>query len=133
MAFDGFFGGVDGDQYGPANARASSGGETRVIRMAYGQDEIYTRMARDSLRSWQELFARIGQPDLGSRAWYFAAFAWFICSILAKAWAMSLFAVLVISNVVTALSTFYLAPEVRLLLAAPPGQARQRLRAGFLS
>ncbi len=32
---------------------------------------------------------------------------------------VSFFAVLVISNVVTALSTFYLAPEVRLLLAAP--------------
>jgi len=55
------------DQYGPANARASSGGETRVIRMAYGADEIYTRMARDSLRSWQELFARIGQPELFRR------------------------------------------------------------------
>ncbi len=32
---------------------------------------------------------------------------------------VSFFAVLVISNVVTALTTFYLAPEVRLLLAAP--------------
>ncbi len=55
------------DQYGPANARASSGGETRVIRMAYGLDDIYTRMARDSLRSWQALFARIGQPELFRR------------------------------------------------------------------
>ena len=33
------------DQYGPGNARASSGGESRVIRMGYGPDEIYTRFA----------------------------------------------------------------------------------------
>ena len=52
------------DQYGPGNARASSGGETRVIRMAYGADEIYTRMASRSLSAWTELFANIGQPDL---------------------------------------------------------------------
>src|SRR5437868_13867998 len=32
------------DAYGPANARASSGGESRVIRLGYGKDEIYTRM-----------------------------------------------------------------------------------------
>ena len=31
------------DAYGPANSRASSGGESRVIRMGYGADEIYTR------------------------------------------------------------------------------------------
>lgn len=52
------------DQYGPASARASSGGETRVIRMAYGPDEVYTRLAGDSLPAWQALFARLGQPDL---------------------------------------------------------------------
>ena len=52
------------DQYGPASARASSGGETRVIRMGYGADEIYTRMARQSLADWQEFFARTGQPEL---------------------------------------------------------------------
>ena len=38
------------DQYGPAHTRGSSGGETRVIRMAYGSDAIYTRMAQSSLR-----------------------------------------------------------------------------------
>lgn len=52
------------DQYGPASARASSGGETRVIRMAYGPDEIYTRMAQHSLREWKRCFATIGQPAL---------------------------------------------------------------------
>lgn len=52
------------DQYGPANARASSGGETRVIRMAYGPDEIYTRMSQQSLIAWKDFFARIGRPGL---------------------------------------------------------------------
>lgn len=52
------------DKYGPANARASSGGETRVIRMAYGPDEIYTQMSQRSLLKWQQLFRDIGQPEL---------------------------------------------------------------------
>ncbi len=52
------------DAYGPANSRASSGGESRIIRMGYGQDEIYTRMAQRSFTSWQELFARINRPQL---------------------------------------------------------------------
>ncbi len=34
------------DQYGAANRRASSGGETRLIRMGYGADEIYSRSAQ---------------------------------------------------------------------------------------
>lgn len=52
------------DAYGPANARASSGGETRVIRAAYGPDAVYTRMAQQSLPAWQDFFARIGDPGL---------------------------------------------------------------------
>src|SRR5438067_1111744 len=47
------------DQYGPASARASSGGESRIIRMGYGSDEIYTHMAQRSLELWLELFGRI--------------------------------------------------------------------------
>src|SRR3989304_10145568 len=31
------------DAYGPGNARSSSGGQTRVIRLGYGDKEIYTR------------------------------------------------------------------------------------------
>jgi len=46
------------DQYGPANARASSGGESRIIRMGYGPDAVYTRMAQRSLKLWRELFAQ---------------------------------------------------------------------------
>ena len=49
------------DAYGPANSRASSGGETRVIRMGYGPDELYTRWAMRSLPLWREFAARTGQ------------------------------------------------------------------------
>jgi sarcosine oxidase len=50
------------DAYGPSNSRASSGGESRIIRMGYGPDEIYTRWAMRSLPLWKELFERAGQP-----------------------------------------------------------------------
>jgi len=52
------------DAYGPANARASSGGESRIIRMGYGADEIYTRSSLRALPLWKELFAQTGQPGL---------------------------------------------------------------------
>jgi monomeric sarcosine oxidase len=50
------------DAYGPGNSRSSSGDESRIIRMGYGADEIYTRSALRSLKLWQELFARVDQP-----------------------------------------------------------------------
>ena len=43
------------DAYGPGNSRASSGGESRIIRMGYGPDQIYTRMAQRSFMLWKEL------------------------------------------------------------------------------
>lgn len=49
------------DAHGPGNSRSSSGGESRIIRMGYGADEIYTRSAQRALRLWKELFARIDQ------------------------------------------------------------------------
>ena len=52
------------DAYGPGNSRASSGGESRIIRMGYGPDEIYTRMAQRSFTQWQEFFDRINRPQL---------------------------------------------------------------------
>jgi sarcosine oxidase len=48
------------DEYGPANSRASSGGESRIIRASYGKDEVYTRMAIRSLTLWEAFFARTG-------------------------------------------------------------------------
>jgi sarcosine oxidase len=50
------------DEYGPAHSRASSGGESRLTRAAYGKDAIYTRMARDSLPQWKALSAVSGLP-----------------------------------------------------------------------
>jgi glycine/D-amino acid oxidase-like deaminating enzyme len=52
------------DAWGPAHARASSGGESRLTRGAYGKDAIYTRMARDSLEEWKTLSADAGLPIL---------------------------------------------------------------------
>jgi glycine/D-amino acid oxidase-like deaminating enzyme len=50
------------DAWGPAHARASSGGESRMTRGSYGADEVYTRMAWDSLAEWRPLSARAGLP-----------------------------------------------------------------------
>jgi len=50
------------DAVGAAHARASSGGESRLTRGSYGADEIYTRMAFDSLASWKWLSEQSGLP-----------------------------------------------------------------------
>jgi len=51
------------DAYGPGNSRASSGGESRIIRLGYGADEIYTRSAHRSLHLWEEFFKRTSSSD----------------------------------------------------------------------
>ena len=65
------------DAYGPGNARAASGGETRQIRAGYGEREIYTRWvieafnrrnARQAEWGGQPLFYRTGQLIL-AREW----------------------------------------------------------------
>jgi glycine/D-amino acid oxidase-like deaminating enzyme len=50
------------DAWGPAHARASSGGESRLTRGSYGPDEVYTRMAWESLAEWRALSARAELP-----------------------------------------------------------------------
>ena len=55
------------DAYGPANSRASSGGESRIIRMGYGADDIYTRWSLRALPRWKEVFADAGRPELFQR------------------------------------------------------------------
>ena len=42
------------DAGGPGNTRASSSGETRVLRGTYGDRAIYTRMAARAMRLWKE-------------------------------------------------------------------------------
>ena len=42
------------DAWGPGNARASSGGETRVIRGTYGPGRVYVQLVARALRLWRE-------------------------------------------------------------------------------
>ena len=50
------------EAHGPAHSRASSGGESRMTRAAYGKDAIYARMATDSLAAWKTLSLAAGLP-----------------------------------------------------------------------
>ncbi|HEX7153859.1 MAG TPA: FAD-dependent oxidoreductase [Thermoanaerobaculia bacterium] len=43
------------DTWGAGNSRASSGGETRVIRAVYGADRIYVEMVGRSFAQWEAL------------------------------------------------------------------------------
>src|SRR5689334_10033518 len=43
------------DAWGAAHSRASSGGETRLIRTEYLGDSLYTRWAWESLAEWHAL------------------------------------------------------------------------------
>jgi len=52
------------DAYGPGHSRSSSGDESRIIRMGYGADEIYTQWSQRSLLQWKELFAASGNQEL---------------------------------------------------------------------
>jgi len=42
------------DAWGPGNSRASSGGETRIIRGAYGPDQPYSKLAARALELWRQ-------------------------------------------------------------------------------
>jgi glycine/D-amino acid oxidase-like deaminating enzyme len=42
------------DAWGPGNSRASSGGETRIIRGAYGPDQPYSKLAARALELWKQ-------------------------------------------------------------------------------
>ena len=55
------------DAWGPGNMRASSGGETRVIRGSYGDRAIYTRMAARALQLWAGARTRVGAAVSTSR------------------------------------------------------------------
>jgi sarcosine oxidase len=48
------------DAWAPGHVRASSGGETRVIRATYGSHAIYTEMAIRALALWREHDSRAG-------------------------------------------------------------------------
>src|SRR5436305_7743478 len=48
------------DAWGPGNTRASSGGETRVIRAVYGPDRVYVEMVKRAYELWPTL----GDPSV---------------------------------------------------------------------
>src|SRR3954447_20051351 len=52
------------DQFAPGDARATSGGETRLIRCAHGADADYAAMARRARTLWRELEAESGEDLL---------------------------------------------------------------------
>jgi sarcosine oxidase len=52
------------DAYGAGNSRSSSSDESRVLRMGYAAQEIYTRWAFQSRQAWIEFFENVGQPEL---------------------------------------------------------------------
>jgi len=60
------------DQFEPGDRRASSGGETRLLRCAHGEDADYTAMARRARTLWRELEAE-SDEDLFVECGY----AWF--------------------------------------------------------
>jgi sarcosine oxidase len=49
------------DQFEPGDRRATSGGETRLIRCSHGADADYTAMARRARTLWRELEAECGE------------------------------------------------------------------------
>jgi len=55
------------DAYGAGNGRASSGGESRIIRAGYGPNEIYTQWAQRSLVHWTQLLEQANRPELFER------------------------------------------------------------------
>src|SRR5262249_18199870 len=52
------------EAYGPGHSRSSSGDESRIIRMGYGADEIYTQWSQRSLHLWKEVFGAAKDDSL---------------------------------------------------------------------
>lgn len=48
------------DPWGPGHSRSSSGGETRLIRGTYGNDEVYARLVADAFQEWEKFQERSG-------------------------------------------------------------------------
>jgi glycine/D-amino acid oxidase-like deaminating enzyme len=60
------------DQFEPGDARATSGGESRLIRCAHGGDELYAASARRARTLWRELEGETGQELMAEigMAWF---------------------------------------------------------------
>src|SRR5690606_32644620 len=57
------------DMYGPGNARATSGDETRGVRTAYGDKELWTRWASEAVRRWRAASEEFDR-DLGAPVYF---------------------------------------------------------------
>jgi len=60
------------DQFEPGDRRASSGGETRLLRCAHGADADYTAMARRARTLWRTL-----EEESGEKLFVECGYAWF--------------------------------------------------------
>ena len=60
------------EQYSPGTVRSASGGDTRLLRMAHGDAEWYSELARRARTLWLEL-----QESTGVRIWEPIGVAWF--------------------------------------------------------
>ncbi len=49
------------DAHGTGHPRAASGGESRIIRVGYGDRALYSAWARDALGQWRRLFDEAGE------------------------------------------------------------------------
>lgn len=60
------------EQYAPGTVRSASGGDTRLLRMAHGDEDWYTRLARQARALWLEL-----EQEAGTRIFEPVGLAWF--------------------------------------------------------
>ncbi|MEZ5039281.1 MAG: FAD-dependent oxidoreductase [Saprospiraceae bacterium] len=60
------------DTWGPGHSRASSGGETRLIRGIYGEDEIYTDLVAKAFSHWNRF-----QQDTSKQVYFKTGSVWF--------------------------------------------------------
>jgi len=60
------------DAWGPGNSRASSGGESRLIRSIYGDNKLYFQMARRSMELWKQY-----QHEFNQRWLFLTGILWF--------------------------------------------------------
>jgi glycine/D-amino acid oxidase-like deaminating enzyme len=60
------------EQYPPGHVRAASGGESRLIRFAHGDNDWYTRSSRRALDLWREL-----ERETGAELFVPTGVAWF--------------------------------------------------------
>ena len=83
------------DKMGPGNAMSGSGGQTRIIRMAYGGHEVYTRMVDRAFSLWDAYCKEWGielYHEMGS-LWMFRGIAPRYASLsepLMKSWGYEL-------------------------------------------